>query len=131
VNPFDDIEVNPASFAYNDLLGQDRWLPWTVTRTSWTDVGTPTVTGRFQVKGKICLYQMKVVPRTSVATTAGTSYFKYPIQAKGFGGILQMHNAVTNIDEGAGVIDVANSRGYPPTHMATSDTLTLIGWYEI
>ena len=129
MNPFDEIQVDSKSFAYLDLIGQDKWISWSPVRTGWTDVGTPTVTGRFRVSGKQCFFQVKVVPSTSIATTAGTSYIALPIPAKGFGGDVTMFNATTNIAVGSG--GVTNSRAHVPTQAANGNTFVIAGWHEI
>lgn len=131
MNPFDEIQVDSKSFAYLDLIGQDKWISWSPVRTGWTDVGTPTVTGRFKVSGKQCFFQVKVVPSTSIATTAGTSYIALPITAKGFGGDVTMFNATTNIAVGSGGVDATNSRAHVPTQAASGNTFAIAGWYEI
>lgn len=130
-NPFDNTDISQQSFAYADLTGSDAWSPWTPIRTGWTDVGTPTVTGRFKVVGKQCFIQVKVVPSTSIATTAGTSYIALPIAAKGFSGAVAMYNATTNIIVGMSGIDVTNSRAHLPTQGASGNTFAIFGQYEI
>ena len=119
------------SFSYNDIIGQDRWLAWTPTMTGWTDVGTPTVTARLRVVGKKVEAQVKVVPSTTTATTAGTSYISMPIAAKGLAGQGSMMNITTLIAVGVCAIDIANSRVYVPTQAATGNTLTIWFEYEI
>lgn len=131
MNPFDDIVIDEVSQSYLDLRGIDRWLPWTVMRTGWTDVGTPTVTGRHHLAGKVCHWQVSVVPSTSIATTAGTSYIALPMMARGLSGIVIMFNATTNIAVGVGGIDVTNSRAYLPTQAASGNTFTIAGYHEI
>ncbi len=132
MNPFDDATIDEKSFARKDLAGTDRWeTSWAPVRTGWTDVDPPTVTGRFRVVGKQCFGQVKVVPGTSIATTAGTSYIALPIQAKGFGGTVTMFNTTTKVAEGVGGIDVANSRAHLPSVSATGDTEIITFWYEV
>jgi hypothetical protein len=118
------------SFSFRDLAGQDRWESFTVS-ASLTEVGTAVYTGRQRVVGKQCFFQVKVVPDTSVATTAGTSYITLPITAAGLGGVATMTNDTTNIAVGTCHIDVANSRVYPPSQVASADTFMVAGWYEI
>ena len=127
----DDPSINQQGFAYADLLGLDKWGAWTPTRTSWTDVGTPTVTALFRAVGRQCFFQIKVVPSTSVATTAGTSYVSLPIAANGIGGDASMVNRTSNVAVGSCVIDETNSRLYVPTQAASGNTFTLSGWYQI
>lgn len=123
--------VDKRSFSYADIRGQDKWSTWSPTRTGWTDVGTPTVSGRFRVVGRQCFFEVQVVPATSVATTAGTSYFSLPIAAAGIAGTATMMNVSTLVGVGVCAIDVTNSRCYVPTQAATANTLTVAGWYEI
>jgi hypothetical protein len=118
------------SFSFRDLAGQDRWESFTVS-ASLTEVGTAVYTGRQRVVGRQCFFQVKVVPDTSVATTAGTSYITLPITAAGLGGVATMTNDTTNIAVGTCHIDVANSRVYPPAQVASGNTFIVAGWYEI
>lgn len=130
MNPFDNQEIARESFAYRDLLGVDRWEDFTVS-ASITVVGTPTYTGRFRIVGRQCFFQISAVATTSIATTAGTSYFALPRTAKGIGGVATMTDDTTNVAVGVCHIDVANSRVYPPSQAASADTFTICGQYEI
>jgi hypothetical protein len=132
VNQLDDTQLDLASFAYADLTGGDKWdNSWAPTRTGWTDVGTPTVSGRFKIVGKQAFFQVKVVPATSIATTAGASYIPLPKAAKGLSGMATMSNSTTNIAVGLCHIDVANSRCYVPSQAASGNVFNLCGAYEI
>jgi hypothetical protein len=119
-----------TSFAYRDLFSQDRWDEFTVS-ASLTLVGAATYAGRYRIVGKQCFFQISAVASTSIATTAGTSYFSLPIAAKGIGGVATMTNDTTNIAVGACHVDVANSRVYPPTQAASGNTFNVCGWFEI
>lgn len=125
------LSLKKENFAYKDLIGQDQWVEWTPVRTSWTDVGTPTVTARYRVVGRQCFFQIKVVPGTTVATTAGTSYINLPQTATGLAGSGEMQNATTFVAIGTCVIDKTNSRLYVPSQAATGNTILLSGWFEI
>ena len=129
--PISDENLRQENFAYKDLHGDDKWELWTPVRVGWTDIGAPTVTGRFHVIGRQCFIQVQVIPSTSVATVAGTSYIELPIKAAGFGGDGSMSNAVTFVAIGACEFDVTNSRVYVPSQAATANTLTIAGWYEV
>lgn len=129
--PLDLISVNPDSFAYRDLAGQDKWTAWTPTRTGWTDVGTPTVVASYRVVGAQCFIQMRVTPATTVATTAGTSYITLPIRAKGLCGSGTMTNLTTNVAIGLCVVDVTNNRLYVPSNAASGDVLAVACDYQI
>lgn len=131
MNAFDDQVIDQNSFAYRDLLGIDRWLPFTVS-ASLTVVGTPTYTGRYRVVGKQCYFQISAVSSTSIASTAGTHYFALPVTpAKGIGGVATMTNDTTNIAVGVCHIDASTGRCYVPTQGASGNTFNVCGWYEI
>lgn len=115
-------------------LGTSAWSDWTPTRTGWTDVGSPTVTARYSLIGSyLCLFQVKVVPGTTVATTAGASYISLPVaaNASGIGGDGSMGDTTAAISIGNCIFDIANSRCYVPSQVATGDTLVINGWYEV
>ena len=123
--------IRPYSSSYLDLIGQLTWKAWTPVRTSWTDIGTPTVTARFIIQGRVCRFQIQVVPGTTVATVAGTSYVNLPVMAKGIAGEGSMTNLTTLIAIGLCVIDITNSLIYVPTQTATGNTLDIFGSYEV
>lgn len=136
---FDAIAPNKAGIAFRDIIGQDRWeTTWAPVRTGWTDVGTPAVTGRFRTVGKLCQFQVRVIPGTTIATTAGTSYIGLPILAtmgtalpSGIAGEGSMSNDTTHIWVGGCDIDLVNSRCYVPTQGASGNTFKVFGQYEI
>ncbi|MBM3460749.1 MAG: hypothetical protein FJX76_01480 [Armatimonadetes bacterium] len=132
MNAFDDIEIDKKSAAYEELVGLDAWREWTPTRTGWTDTGTPTVSGRLKFLSRLCFFEIKVVPGTNIATTAGTSYTSLPVPVKGgIGGMATMMNVTTNVAVGNCVIDATNSRCYVPTQVASGNTFAICGWYEV
>lgn len=109
------------------------WASWTPTRTGWVDVGTPTVTARYCQVGAVIHFQVKVVPATTTATTAGTSYISLPTSmgASSLSGDGSFMDNTTFISVGPCVFSPSNSRCYVPSQAATGDTLTIAGWYEI
>tara|TARA_R110000868_G_scaffold19561_3_gene84210 strand:- start:2340 stop:2735 length:396 start_codon:yes stop_codon:yes gene_type:complete len=131
MNQFDNIEIDRASFAFGNLIGQDRWLPFTVTFGSLTVVGAPSYFGRFRVMGKKCEFQVKFSAATSIASVAGTDYLTLPIAAKGYSGIATMTNDTTNVAVGICHIDTSTSRCYLPAQTVSGNTFTIAGSYEI
>ena len=123
--------VVQQSFSFKDLYGNDRWEIWTPVRVGFSEVGTPILTGRFHVIGKQCFIQASIVPGTTVASTAGTSYIELPIKAQGLSGDGSMMDRTTLVSVGTIVIDVTNSRCYTPSQIATGDTLLIAAWYEV
>lgn len=130
MNMLDNMQLDQASFAYRDILSEDRWNSFTPS-FSLTVVGTPTYTGRYRIVGAECQFQVSAVSTTSIASTAGTSYMSLPIAAKGIGGVATMTNDTTNIAVGVCHIDVADSRCYLPAQTASANTFTICGRYEI
>ena len=129
MNEFDEKIIQKQSFAYFDLLGQDKWTAWTPTYLFTTNTSL-TVSGRFKVVGRQCFFQVQSTG-TSLATTAGTDYIDLPIAAKGYGGEVLMFNSTTNISVGAGGISVTNSRAMLPTQGASGNNFIFTGWYEV
>lgn len=109
------------------------WSSWTPTRTGWVDVGSPTVTARYCQIRNVVYIQIKIVPSTTTATTAGTSYINLPVAcgASSIGGDGTLQNDTTFIAIGNCVFDIANSRCYLPTQGATANTLAIAAWYEV
>lgn len=126
----DGAEVDPNSFAYNDLLGIDRWKPFTPIFGSLTVVGATSYTGRYREMGASIQFQVRLSAATSIASVAGTDYLTLPIAAKGLAGIATMTNDTSNIAVGVCHIDTATSRCYLPTQIASGNTFTLCGSYE-
>lgn len=115
-----------------DVLTGLVWTTWTPTRTGWTDVDSPTVTARYCTNGGLTHFQIKVVPGTTVATVAGTSYTDLPVAAGAscLAGEVFMSDLTTLLPIGAGFLSASNSRAYVPAQVATGDTLLITGWYE-
>lgn len=130
MNPFDDVHLNDGGFAFRDLFARDRWETFIVSATV-TVVGTPTYAGRYRLVGRQCFFQISAVATTSIASTAGTSYFDLPVPAGGIGGMATMTNDTTNIAVGVCHVDVATSRCYLPAQIASGNVFTLCGSFEI
>ncbi len=112
------------------LLLVRPWLTWTPVFTNLTNVGSPVITGRYiQGEGRV-FFQVKVVPGTTSASVAGSTYVALPTTAGGIGGSADMQDITTFISIGDCAFDVTNSRCYTPSQGATGDTLTIAGWYE-
>lgn len=130
MNELDGLQLNKPGFAYRDILGQDVWESFTVT-VSLTVVGTPTYTGRYRFVGAQCQFQVTLVSSTSIASTAGTHYVTLPVTAKGLAGVATMTNDTTNVAVGVCHVDVATSRCYLPTLVASGNTFTVCGSFEV
>lgn len=131
MNPFDNQQIDGTSFAWRDLIGQDRWESFTVVFGALTVVGATSYTGRLRKVGRSCEFQVTFSAATSIASVAGTDYLTLPITAKGLAGIATMTNDTTNVAVGVCHIDVTNSRCYLPAQVASGNTFTVCGSYEI
>lgn len=131
MNLNDDPRVDVKSFAFRDIVGQDRWETFTPSFTSLTVSGATSYSGRHRIVGKSCFFQVQFSAATSIASTAGTTYLTLPITTKGLSGLATMMNKTTNVAVGVCVIDATNSRCYIPTQTTSGNTFLLAGWFEI
>ena len=131
MNQFDDRVVEEQSFAFRNLIGQDRWTAWSPIPTSLTVVGAPSYVGRTRIVGKECQFQAKLSAATSIASVAGTTYLALPFTAMGLSGEASMTDETTKIAVGLCHIDVINSRCYLPTQLASGDVFHVAGRFEV
>lgn len=131
MNEFDDVTLDDSSFSYNDVQGKDRWHLWTPVFGSLTVVGATTYVGRYRIVGKQCQFQVKFSAATSIASVAGTDYLNLPFTAMGLTGMAVMTNDSSNAAVGLCHIDVATSRCYLPTQVASGNTFNLCGSFEV
>ncbi len=131
MNELDEKVLQKQSFSYLDILGQDAWTPWTVVFGSLTVVGATNYTGRYRIIGRSCQFQVKFSAATSIASTAGTDYLTLPFTASGLSGFAVMTDDTTNVSIGVCHIDVATSRCYLPTQLASADVFNLAGQFEV
>ena len=127
----DDSIFDKKSFAWNDAIGQDKWTAWTPVFGSLTVVGATAYFGRYRIVGRSVEFQVKFSAATSIASVAGTDYLNLPIPAAGYAGCGQMTNDTANTAVGLCHIDVATSRCYLPTQVASGNVFTIAGAYEI
>lgn len=131
MNELDDKQLDKVGFSYRDILGQDKWETFTPVFGSLTVIGATTYAGRYRVVGRRLEFQVSFAAATSIASVAGTDYLTLPVAAKGIAGQATMTNETTNVAVGVCHVDVTTSRCYLPTQVASGNTFTLAGWYEI
>lgn len=129
MNQLDNLQLDPSSFAWRDLLGMDVWVPFTPVFGSLTVVGETSYTGRLRFVGKQCFFQVQFSAATSIAS-AVTDYLNLPATAKGLAGSAIMSNNTANTAVGVCHVDVATSRCYLPAQVASSSVFLLSGWFE-
>lgn len=140
MNDLDDQPLNREGFAFRDMVGQDRWEPFTPVFGSLTVVGATSYTGRLRIVGKSVEGQVKFSAATSIASVAGTDYLTLPIDKRdatgtlipvGLAGFGVMTNDTTNVAVGLCHLDVTTSRLYLPTQAASASVFNLYFTYEI
>ena len=123
-------QLDSKSFAFNDIIGQDKWFTFVPSFTSLTTTGTLTTQGRARIVGKEVEFQAQF-SATTISSTAGVTYMPLPIAAKGLSGEGMMTNNTSSISVGICHISVSSSRLYLPTQTASGNTFNLFGKYEI
>lgn len=131
-----DVGVAIPGIGYSDgwvfMQGPPKWRDWTPTLTGFTTtVGAPTVTGRYAKFGFQVFFTVNITPAGgggTVASVAGTSYFNAPGVVNNFS-TCQV-TEVGPISHGNGNIITGTNRVYMPVWAATTNILTISGWFE-
>ena len=132
MNDLDDKPIDKDSFAYQNLVGLDSWFAFTPVFTALTVVGATSYSGRWRRIGRLVQFEVQFSAATSVESTAGTTYMALPVApAKGLAGMAVMTNSTAKTAVGVCHIDVANTRVYPPSQVASGNVFTMFGEYEV
>lgn len=110
---------------FDNLWRGDRGTAWNPSFTNLTITGTPTITGRYYQLGQICYFEVKIVPATNTSCTAGTTYINNFPLSMGADGICGAVSGLLGTNLGA--CDQASGRIYPPSWVAVTIPLTIIG----
>lgn len=119
----------PWVMFFNQMMNGDSGTSWTPTFKDLTEVGTPTITGRYYRLSKyLTLFFVTIIPGTSTSAVAGTTYIdNFPMVFSGDGFVF----AVTGgLGSNSGHIVKASNRIYVPAWTAVTVQLTLIGLAE-
>lgn len=116
-----------VTFFENQYLG-DTGTSFTPTFTSLTEVGTAGKTGYYyRLSQNLYYFAVTITPATSVTSTAGTTYFDFPLDITRDGANL----AVTNgLGSQAGMNVASNNRIYIPALSAVTTPITIVGIVE-
>lgn len=120
----------PWSLFFNQMFTGDTGTSWTPTFTSLTEVGTPTITGKyFKIGQSLCYFWVTITPSTSTTATAGATYINnFPLDIVSDGACLAVSGLLgTN----AGQCEASTNRIYPPSWSAVTVPLTIVGLVEI
>ncbi len=131
MDELDHLPSDPETFSYRDRQGRDKWDTFTPVFGALTVVGATSYSGRYRFVGRKCEFQVKFSAATSIASTAGTDYLTLPVAATGLTGMAVMTDDTSNIAIGLCHVDVATSRCYLPTQLASADIFNITGSFEV
>lgn len=110
---------------FDALFRGDQGDVWTPTFQNLTEVGTPTITGKYYKIGSLTFFSVLIVPGTNTSATAGTTYIdNYPLPFTADGACWAMSG---NVGDGPGHIVASNNRIYTPGWTTVTIPLTIIG----
>lgn len=115
---------------FNGLYEGDTGTSWEPTFQSLTEVGSPTITGRYyRILRRVCFFLVSVVPATNTSATAGTTYIdNFPLTFSSDG----ICFAVTGgLGSSSGHIIASSNRIYVPGWTAITVPLTVAGIGEV
>jgi len=124
----------PYILFFNQLYEGDNGSPatgtnsWTPAFTNLTQVGIPSITGKYYRSGQFIDFWVKIVPATSTSATAGTTY----IGSLPFTVTSDTHCSAVNGTTGValGVIQASTGRIYVPSWTTVTSLLTITGRVE-
>lgn len=116
------------SLFFDAIFRGDNGTSWTPTFTSLTEVGTPTITGKYFRVGALVYFWVKIVPGTNTSAVAGTTYINnFPLTLRSDGANLAVSGL---LGSNAGMCDSATNRIYPPAWTTVTVPLTIVGLVE-
>lgn len=115
---------------FNGLFEGDSGSTWSPTFQSLTEVGTPTITGRYyKVIKRIACFWVNIIPGTSTSSIAGTTYIdNFPLT---FVNDSPCWAVSGGLGDGPGHIVSSSNRIYVPGWTAVTVPLTVIGFGEV
>lgn len=119
-----------AAWIKNKLTfsGYGEQVAWTPTLAGWTNVGTPTVVGKYVKKGSVVTFYVTITPATSISATRTTSTIQGLPWGSGeiiSGSGMQSDGNVNSY----GVAPVSPTSGwiYPQTTGVITTAITIVG----
>lgn len=114
-------------FFENQYLG-DLGTTFTPVFTNLTEVGAATKSGvYFRLSQGLYYFAVTITPATSTSSTAGTTYFTFPLDITRDGANL----AVAGVGlAGGGINAASDNRIYPASWSAVTGAVTIVGLVE-
>ena len=119
----------PAAGMTSQLLNWYEEGTWTPVLVGWTNVGTPTVTGRYVRIGLLIYVEALIIPATTCASTAPTSYITGLPFSAAVSSVCTWANASSGLGLGTGLLYTTGWL-YAPTISATANQITVSGTYR-
>jgi hypothetical protein len=124
----------PWILFFNEVFSGDAGSPssgagaWNPAFVNLTQVGVPSITGKYYRDGRFIDFWVKIVASTSTSSTAGTTY----IEALPFTVTTDAPCFATNGTTGiaSGVVQASTNRIYVPTWSLITTPLTITGRVE-
>lgn len=119
---------------YTALTGsiQGTWTPIFTNLTVVAGTGGATYAGRYSRLGRTVFYTVTITCTGTATTssTAGTTYCDLPVNPTQDDAVL-IADKTTSLGLGTGYLDSTNNRCYPCSWVATGNTITISGKYEV
>ncbi len=114
---------------FNNIFTGDTGTSWNPTFTNLTEVGIPTITGKYyKLSQSLVYFSVRIVPSTSTSSTAGSTYINnFPLSVFGDGICFAVSGL---LGSSSGMVDAATDRIYPPAWSAVTVPLTIVGIAE-
>jgi hypothetical protein len=121
-------QLSWANFFQNTFTG-DKGTVWIPTFTSLTEVGTPTITGRYyKLLSGLVYFWVQIVPGTSTSSTAGTTFINnFPLNINNNGACFALTGG---LGSGSGHAVSGTKTIFTPAWSAVTATLTVVGLIE-
>ena len=120
----------PWILFFNNLWIGDRGKEWTPNFVNLTQVGVPTITGRYYMLSKsLAYFRVTITPGTNTSATAGTTYIEnFPKVINGDGAC---HAVSGLLGSSAGMIEASSRRIYVPGWTTVTVPLSIVGTIEV
>lgn len=115
---------------FNNLYIGDRGRDWVPNFVNLTQVGAPTIRGRYYMISKsLAYFRITITPGTSTSAVAGSTYIdNFPRVINGDGAC---HAVSGLLGSNAGMIDASSRRIYVPTWTGVTVPLSVTGTVEV
>lgn len=119
----------PWVLFFNQLFFGDTGVDWTPSFTNLTQVGTPTITGKYyKISQSLVYFRVRIVPGTSTSSTAGTTYINnFPLSMTGDGACIAVSGL---LGATPGMCDQASNHVYVPAWSVVTVPLSIVGMVE-